>query len=183
MKDESGLFLQMEQLLSLQKENEIMRILKKNEETEKFGLVLTREEASMLAKGHKDSLQEQQRVEFGQGIIEKLIYCFCDSAFLTQDNYCESLIELQDIFYLYKNETGDELTDDELLELMRDLFDNICFGSIEYLSETCLERFSDAVHAGYRGFIGTQGRNEDAVISHETRWDRELFLTTLQDLF
>ena len=34
-----------------------------------------------------------------------------------QENYADTLMRLQDIFYLYKNESLDELTDDELLEL------------------------------------------------------------------
>ena len=30
-----------------------------------------------------------------------------------QENYADTLMRLQDIFYLYKNESLDELTDDE----------------------------------------------------------------------
>jgi hypothetical protein len=33
-----------------------------------------------------------------------------------QENYCESLARLEEIFYLFKNEMLDEITDDELLE-------------------------------------------------------------------
>ncbi len=183
MKDELRLIDQMEQLVRLKQENEIQSILKKNDDTEKFGLVLSREDAEILAIGHQDSLREQRRVEFGQGVIEKIIFYFCDSSYLNQESYRDSLLELQEIFYLYKNETEDELTDEELLELMRDLFDTICFGSLEYLAETCLERFAQAVRNGYRGFIQTQGRGEQQTVSEEVRWDRELFLTTLKELF
>ena len=35
---------------------------------------------------------------------------------------------------LYENETGDKIGDDDLIHIMRDYFDNRCFGSIELLA-------------------------------------------------
>ena len=52
---------------------------------------------------------------------------------------------MQEIFYLYKNEMEDEITDDELLHLMKEQFELICFGDLEYLESTCLANFSQAV--------------------------------------
>ena len=43
--------------------------------------------------------------------------------------------------------------DDELLHLMKEQFDQICFGDLEYLEGTCLYHFSQAIRAGY--FIKT----------------------------
>ena len=68
---------------------------------------------------HKECLLEHQRIEFGKNILEKLIFAFCDSDFIYQENYRETLIRLQNIFYLYKNESMDELTDEELINIMR----------------------------------------------------------------
>ena len=48
-----------------------------------------------------------------------------------QENYADTLMRLQDIFYLYKNESLDELTDDELLEYMKEKFDGICAGDLD----------------------------------------------------
>ncbi len=51
-------------------------------------------------------------------------------------------MRLQDIFYLYKNESLDELTDDELLEYMKEKFDGICAGDLDYLEGTELDTFA-----------------------------------------
>lgn len=48
--------------------------------------------------------------------------------------------KLQDIFYCFKNEAEDQLTDDELLSFMREQFEEICMGDTEYLESTCLPR-------------------------------------------
>ena len=52
-------------------------------------------------------------------------------------NYVETLVRLQEIFYLYKNEVQDNLTDDELLHLMKEQFEFLCFGDLDYLEGTC----------------------------------------------
>lgn len=91
-------------------------------------------------------------------------------------------MRLQEIFYLYKNETLDELTDDELLEFMREQFDAVCFGDLDYLEGTCLDIFSQAVRTGYRGFRESGGRGEFEKFDIVRRWDKELFLQALNDL-
>ena len=93
-------------------------------------------------------------VEFGKGVLEKLIYAFCDSSYIYQENYVDTLSRLQDIFYLYKNESMDELTDDELIEYMRKTFDETCHGSLDYLEETCLEEFARNIRRSTHKFIG-----------------------------
>lgn len=101
---------------------------------------MTEENVKGLLEKRKENLREQQRVEFGEGILPKLIFAFCDSPYVYQSNYVEVLIQLQEIFYQYKNETLDELTDDELLEEMKHAFDGECAGSVEYLQETILDK-------------------------------------------
>ena len=96
--------------------NQLAKVMETNQFTEKFGLSLSEEEAGILVSDRKDSLQEQRRVEFGEGILPKLIFAFCDSPYIYQDNYVETIGKLQDIFYLYKNESLDEVTDDELID-------------------------------------------------------------------
>lgn len=100
------------------KQTQVTQILDTNQFTEKFGLVLGKEDAELLAQDRADTLRNEQRIEFGQGILPKIIYAFCDSSYIMQDNYRDSLSRLQEIFFLYKNEMLDEITDDELLELM-----------------------------------------------------------------
>ena len=75
-----------------------------------------------------------------------------------QENYADTLMRLQDIFYLYKNESLDELTDDELLEYMEEKFDGICAGDLDYLEGTVLDTFAREVRTGTKKYIGNIGR-------------------------
>lgn len=52
-----------------------------------------------MMQERKGTLMEQKRVEFGESILPRIIYEFCDSAFISQSNYLESLIRLQEIFF------------------------------------------------------------------------------------
>ena len=93
-------------------------------------------------------------MEFGEGILKKLILAFCDSSYIYQENYVDTLIRLQEIFYLYKNESMDELTDDELIDYMRESFEEKCQGSLEHLEDTCLEEFAREIRKKTNKFIG-----------------------------
>jgi len=126
----------------------LQKVLDCTQYTEKFGLRLSQEDASLLLEGRKNNLKEQERIEFGESILPKLIFTFCDSPYIHQDNYVETIGALQEIFYLYKNESLDELTDDELLAYMKEHFDGDCQGSLEFLEETCLEEFCREIRGG-----------------------------------
>ncbi len=144
---------------------QLQKVVSCNQYSEKFGVRLTEEEAKVLLLARKDSLKEQERIEFGDSILPKIIFAFCDSPFIYQDNYVTTLEALQDIFYLYKNESLDELTDDELLECMKEHFDGDCQGSLEYLEDTSLERFARKQRSRSHNSIGryplARGDEED----------------------
>ena len=136
-------------------------IKRTNEYTKQFGLSLTDKDIAELLIRRRECLSEQQRVEFGTGILDKIIFAFCDSDYLYQDNYLESISRLQNIFYLYKNESMDELTDDELISVMRNAFNGVCQGSLEYLEETFLDEFARNIRSSTRKFIGRYVRNDE----------------------
>lgn len=138
-----------EMIVMQKQKDELGKVLLCNSSTEKFGVKLTEQDALQLLKSRISNLKEQERVEFGEGILQKLIIAFCDSPYIYQDNYVPILESLQEIFYEYKNETMDELTDDELIEFMKEHFDGDCQGSIEYLEETCLEKIARNIRYGY----------------------------------
>ena len=167
----------------MQKQEEETRlILDCNKQTQSFGLSLSAEEAKELIQCRNKSLKAYQRVELGGGILDKLIYTFCDSSYITSDTYGRTLARLQDIFYRFKNESLEKLSDDELLEFMKDTFENICFGDLEYLESTCLERFARAIRYGYDGYLASGGSGEYEGFSEEERWDSELYLEALKEL-
>ncbi len=128
---------------SLQNELKLQdKLLQCNQYTQRFGLVLNEEDSAMLLAERKESLKTHGRVEFSESILPALIMAFCDSAYIYQDNYLEMMERLLDIFYLYKNESLDILTDDELIDYMRKHFEGECEGSVEHLEDTCLEQFA-----------------------------------------
>ncbi len=164
-------------------QTQLAQILETNQYTEKFGLALSQESAELLTAERLDVLKKERRVEFGQSILPKIIYAFCDSSFITQENYRDILSRLQEIFYCYKNEMLDEITDDELLEFMREQFETVCFGDLNYLEGTCLDVFAQAIRAGYSGYQESGGRGEFEQFDIVKRWDKELYLTALSELF
>lgn len=148
-------------LEQISSQNQIQNVLKTNSFTAKYGLELSEEEAELVVRERWNSLKEQQRIEFGEGILPKLIFEFCDSPFINRDNYADTLISLQEIFYLYKNESMDLLTDDELINYMKKAFDGECKGSLEYLEDTVLERLGRWVRENSKAYFGS--RREDEV--------------------
>lgn len=166
----------------LLQENQVGKVVETNRATAQYGLALTEEEAKLIVRERTDTLREQKRVEFGDSVTPKIIYEFCDSDFIDQNNYVETIVRLQEIFYLYKNEMQDEITDDELLHLMKEQFEQLCFGDLDYLEGTCLAQFSQAVRAGYDGYKGSNGYGEYSKFDDRKRWDYELYLEALKDL-
>ncbi len=132
----------MEQFLSplmLQQTMEAQGLREVNALTARYGLTLSEQDIATLVEKRAAALKETGRVEFGKGILEKLAFAFCDSPYLFQETYVETLLELQDAFYYFKNESLDALTDDELIAFMKEHFDGDCEGSVEYLTGTLLE--------------------------------------------
>ena len=152
--------MNMESMFLMRQEKKLDKLTETNKTAERFGLVLSRQEALMIAEEEKNILKEQKRIEMGEGIAARIIYEFCDSAYIEQSSYVETVIRLQEIFYLYKNEMQDEISDEELLHLMKEFFENICFGDLDYLEGTCLSDFARAVRAGYDGYKRNVGRGE-----------------------
>lgn len=169
-------------IMQLQRQTQLTKVIETNQTTKQYGLSLTEEEAKLIVTERVNTLKVQKRVEFGEGITPKIICEFCDSDFIDQNNYVETIIRLQEIFYLYKNEMLDEISDDELLHFMREQFETVCFGDLEYLEGTCLTVFSQAVRAGYRGYQESEGRGEYAAFDEVKRWDYDLYYETLKEL-
>lgn len=124
---------------NMKKKQLAMEIKKCNEVTMRYGVTLSDTQIENLINKRFESLKSTGRVEFGDGILKELIEAFCDSPYIIQENYEETLEELQDIFYFFKGEAMDQIADDELIEFMKEYFNCECQGSIEYLSGTNLE--------------------------------------------
>lgn len=104
-----------------------------------YGLTLTEDDITELVHLRGEALRNTGRVEFGGGILPKLIRAFCKSPYVDSFNYAQTLGELQDAFYYFKNESGDIFSDDELIEFMERVFNGRAEGSAELLCTISLE--------------------------------------------
>ncbi len=129
-------------------QKEIQALDEMNQLTGRYGLSLSFSQIQNLMEQRLTALKNTGRVEFGQGILPKLIYAFCDSSYLTQQNFEATLIELQDIFYYFKGEAMEEISDDELIDAMKDAFDGKGQGSVEYVAQTALENLCHKIRGG-----------------------------------
>lgn len=112
----------------------VEEILKCNSFTERFGLALSHQQAENLSETRRASLKANGRIEFGGGVIETIILEFCDSPYIDSNNYTDILNDLTEIFYYFKNETMDMVSDHELIRFMKTSFDGVCHGSLEALA-------------------------------------------------
>ncbi len=157
--------------VSLLNQHMITEVRKCNDYSSKYGLLLTEEDINTLVIHRKESLQQSGRIEFGGGVIQKLILEFADSPYINQDNYLDILSQLQDIFYHYKNDSLEELTDDELIKIMKKYFDNECNGSLEYLSTTALENYCRDIRYGGQEYRDNTGYEDNYIEFLD--WDGE----------
>ncbi|MBP1926535.1 hypothetical protein J2Z76_002404 [Sedimentibacter acidaminivorans] len=134
---------------SIIKKQAINEIIKCNDFTENFGLILTHNQAVELVETRSYALKANRRIEFGGGVIDKIIKEFCNSPYISMDNYAEILRELVEMFYYYKNETLDLVSDDDLIKFMGKAFNEVCQGSLELLSNRELANMAQNIRFGY----------------------------------
>ena len=136
------------EIVNKRKQTEIANIKKCNGYTSKYGLILSDNQIENILERRKETLKETGRVELREGIIDKLIKEFCDSPYMNQENFANNLYELIEIFYEYKNETMDLITDDELIKFMKNSFDGIAQGDLEYLYGTAMYKMRENLLKG-----------------------------------
>jgi len=144
-------------LLDTQIYNEISKC---NELTIDYGLMLKEEDVKEIIKTRDLALKKSGRIEFNGQIINKIIITFCDSPYISQYNYSDTINELVEIFYNYKNETLDYMSDDELIEIMKEYFDNYCQGSLELLEGKVLYKIADNIRNGVRDYTNLDNEKE-----------------------
>lgn len=124
---------------------QINDILQMNEQTRHYGLLLSETEARELIESRNRAILEQGRVELGIDSLKKIITVFSSSAYINLSDYAPLLNELVEIFYFMKSETHDRISDDELINIMKELFDGPSRGSVELLKHRDLPLWSKSV--------------------------------------
>ena len=105
----------------------------------RYGLSLSTQEIQALVVGRIEALQTTDRVEFGGGVAKELVLAFAGSSYVSQTGFVETILELQELFYEFKNESLEQIPDDELIAKMRWLFDEVANGDLGYLEEALFE--------------------------------------------
>ena len=136
-------------LLSLQLSAAKEEIRRCNDLNQIYGLTLTESDITELVELRGNALRSTGRVEFGGGILPKLIRAFCKSPYVDPYNYATTLAELQDAFYYFKNESEDRFSDDELIEFMANIFNGQAHGSTEVLTTISLEELCRWARNGF----------------------------------
>lgn len=98
-------------------------LLETNEESAKYGLVLSVDQAYELASLNEDDLKQYGRTEIGSGILPKIIEAVSRSSSIWPANYAEILGELLEAFYIIKEDTLDRIHDDTVIESLADALD------------------------------------------------------------
>ncbi len=117
----------------------VRRLESCNPVIERYGLSLSTQDVRALAVGRLEALQTTERIEFGGGVVDDLVLAFASSPYVSQATFVETILELQDLFYEVKNESLEQVPDDELIAKMRSLFDEVAFGDLDYLEEALCE--------------------------------------------
>ncbi len=120
---------------------QLQEILQMNDESEKYGLTLTTQEAQEIIEARSLALQNYGRVELDLDAVCKLISTFCSSPLISQEDYALTLRELLELFYYLKNETDDSIGDAELIKEMKDYLVYHCGGSLEMFKGAGIENF------------------------------------------
>ncbi len=132
-------------MLQKQAVNEILGL---NQITRQYGLTLSPKQVVDLVETRALALQQTGRIEIGGGVIDKMITVFADSPFLTSYNYAETLNDLIELFYYFKNETLEQVSDDDLIGYMGKAFNGVCQGSLELLAGRELVRMAHNIRFG-----------------------------------
>lgn len=114
-----------------------------------YGLSLSESDITELVELRSEALRSTGRVEFGGGILPKLIRAFCKSPRIDPATYPATLADLQDAFYYFKNESRDLFSDDDLIEFMEQVFNGSAHGSTEVLTTISLEELCRWARNGF----------------------------------
>lgn len=142
----------MNQMLSLSQrsisDDEANRMLAQcNAKTQERGLILNKQEVTTLIQQRNTTLREVGRVEFGQGPLVELASAFCDSPYVSEEGYAETLGELQDAFYQLKEVAEEAISDEDLVEALHYLFDEKAHGAFEFFDGVSSKTLHDAIEA------------------------------------
>ena len=83
-----------------------------------YGLTLTEEDVRQITRNTKETLKKTGRIETCTDSLEKIIAFLYSSPYTQKDYYVEVISDMEEIFYFFKNQVLDLLSDDEIIEIL-----------------------------------------------------------------
>lgn len=105
------------------KEIERNELLETNIESRAYGLALSESDVKDIITSRNDTLKGYGRIELDIKVTKQLIENIYTSQYTNVDNYLETINDMQEIFYYLKNETDDNICDDEIIEILDELYE------------------------------------------------------------
>ncbi|NMS90340.1 hypothetical protein HGQ85_10380 [Clostridioides difficile] len=105
------------------KEIEKNELLDTNKESKEYGLVLSEVDVKDIITSRNYTLKGYGRIELDIKVTKQLIENIYKSQFTNMDDYLEAINDMQEIFYYLKNETNDKISDDEIIEMLDELYE------------------------------------------------------------
>ena len=106
------------------------------DKTAEHGIVLTEKDCIDIAECRYESLRENERIEVGLGATERIIEEFSESGYVSQNNFRETVEGLLECFYMIKSETDDRVSDDDVLEFLKYLFEYEAGGDVSKIYDS-----------------------------------------------
>ena len=134
--------------LQITQENEILNL---NEKSQMYGLSLNKEDVKEIINSRDNTLKSYGRIELDISITKMIIENLYKSQYTDKDDYVYVINDLHEVFYYLKNETLDQISDIEIIEIIDEIYNN-CSGRIDIVQEKC-EEFAKNYRWGIGGEI------------------------------
>lgn len=113
--------------------NELMQF---NDVTREYGITLSKKDCREIAECRSELLKDTERIEVGAGAVTKIIESFCDSWYINQQNFKDTVEGLLECFYTIKTETEDKVNDEDALKFLKYLFEVEAGGDVAKLYDS-----------------------------------------------
>ena len=123
-------------MINIQK-NEILNL---NERSQEYGLILTPDDVENIVKSRNHTLNSYGRIDLNMDVTKEIMEILYKSQFTDKDDYVEMINDLVEIFYFLKNETLDEISDKEIIEIIGEFYEETR-GRIDNIQDKA-EKFS-----------------------------------------
>ncbi|MDO4377889.1 MAG: DUF6323 family protein [Erysipelotrichia bacterium] len=102
---------------------------------EKYRNYLSKQELRQLLIVNRQYLNDYGRLEINQHSFDRILEEFCELSDFSKDDF-EELLEL---FYYLRDDMSENISDEQIIILMKKIYVGKCFGSIEILRTEMLE--------------------------------------------